>query len=60
MACAPSLTATTGNTRVGPLALQPGQMSQAVFTLTAADLAFYDEQLARWTAEPGKFRLHTE
>lgn len=44
--------------RFAKLALQPGQTSQAVFMLTAADLAFYDERQARWTAEPGEFRIH--
>ena len=40
------------------VAVQPGETAQAVFTLTADDLAFYDEHLPGWVAEPGEFRLH--
>ena len=36
----------------------PRQTAQAVFRLTAADLAFYDESRQCWTIEPGTFRLH--
>ncbi|MBR6284509.1 MAG: glycoside hydrolase family 3 C-terminal domain-containing protein [Muribaculaceae bacterium] len=40
------------------LDLLPGQTAQATFTLTASDLAHYDERKPGWVAEPGDFRLH--
>jgi beta-glucosidase len=38
--------------------LQPGETQNVTFEVTADDLKFYDESIAGWTAEPGKFRAY--
>lgn len=38
------------------IALEPGEEKTVSFTITPDDLKFYDETVAGWTAEPGKFK----
>lgn len=38
------------------IALEPGEEKMVTFTITPDDLKFYDETVAGWTAEPGKFK----
>lgn len=38
------------------IALEPGEEKMVSFTITPEDLKFYDETVAGWTAEPGKFK----
>lgn len=38
------------------IALEPGEEKTITFTITPDDLKFYDETVAGWTAEPGKFK----
>lgn len=38
------------------IALEPGEEKMVSFTITPDDLKFYDETVAGWTAEPGKFK----
>jgi beta-glucosidase len=40
------------------LHLAPGESATATFTISRRDLAFYDESIADWNAEPGKFVAH--
>lgn len=39
------------------LDLAPGETRNAVFSITARDLSFYDETSRNWKAEPGVFKL---
>lgn len=38
------------------IALEPGEEKMVTFTITPDDLKFYDETVADWIAEPGKFK----
>ncbi len=38
--------------------LQPGEKATVAFDISKDDLSFYDEQVGKWVAEPGKFVLH--
>lgn len=38
------------------IALEPGEEKMVSFTITPDDLKFYDETVADWIAEPGKFK----
>ncbi len=40
------------------VALEPGEEKEVTFTLTAADLKFYDEASSAWKYEPGKFKAY--
>ena len=40
------------------VALEPGETKTVTFTISADDLKFYSEDLAAWTAEPGKFTAY--
>ena len=37
------------------VSLQPGQEEVVSFTITSQELSFYNDQLGKWTAEPGEF-----
>ena len=37
------------------VSLQPGQEEVVSFTITPQELSFYNDQLGKWTAEPGEF-----
>ena len=39
------------------LDLAPGETRNAVFSISARDLSFYDETARCWKAEPGAFKL---
>jgi beta-glucosidase len=38
--------------------LQAGESQDVTFNITVDDLKFYDEGIAGWKAEPGKFRAY--
>lgn len=40
------------------LALNPGETAIAEFTITPAQLQFYDPETAQWIAEPGSFTIY--
>ncbi|MFW5858576.1 MAG: glycoside hydrolase family 3 C-terminal domain-containing protein, partial [Planctomycetota bacterium] len=44
--------------RFAKVFLEPGASQQVVLSVSADDLAFYDEQAGRWRAEPGDFIAH--
>lgn len=39
------------------VSLSPGEKQNVAFTLTERDLAFYNPERSRWTAEPGEFEI---
>ena len=39
------------------VSLQPGEKQPVAFTLVERDLAFYNTERKRWTAEPGEFEI---
>lgn len=38
--------------------LQPGESKSVTFTISKEELSFYDDRVAEWCAEPGKFTLY--